>query len=343
MIQENGYQTERGCIDILKLIFALFIVGLHTGVLNIFPKRAEWIITHMLFRLAVPFFMCVSGFFIGQKIQNAVDVENVFKNYRKRLFPSFVFWTIVSEIIYFVKLLSQLDVCRAVLLTVRSSLFYQRGAMWYVSSCIIASWIIEKLIKYKKASVLLWSFSICGYMFALASNTYFFIVKDMFLGDIVDVYLKIFESARNGLFIGVLYLWIGINLAKIESRGHSFKRYAVVILLVSYSLLCVEVLFTYGKEVRDDSSLFLSLPIVISAMIMIAYHIEIKKKLPYRAMRKLSVGIYYPHRTIENLLNLLIGKGELLFVCTLVTVVVMYIVCNKLWKDNKIKNILYPL
>lgn len=341
IVQLRNAKTERGCIDILKLIFALFIVGLHTGVLNFLPEQVEWIITHMLFRLAVPFFICISGVFLGEKVELESDAGIAFKNYRRRLLPSFVFWTVVSEVIYFFQLLSKTNVGGALLRVARSTLFYQRGAMWYIASCIVASWIIEKLIFKKNSIILLWIISICGYLFALVCNTYYFAVEDTLCGNIVDVYLKIFESARNGLFIGVPYLWLGISLARMK-LGKPSLRYAVPIFFISYGTLLIEVLFTYGKEIRDDSSLFFSLPFVIFALAIISYNIEIKRKLPFRAIRKLSVGIYYPHRTIENLLNTLIDKGVVLFVSTLSGAFIMHILCSTVWKDKKIRRLLYP-
>lgn len=50
-------EKETNAVDLLKLLFAICVVGIHTQVLDQFSERTNWYITHLLFRLAVPFFL----------------------------------------------------------------------------------------------------------------------------------------------------------------------------------------------------------------------------------------------------------------------------------------------
>ena len=56
---KNGF----GYIDIVKFIFSICIIALHTLVLDSFNSDINWYVTHCIFRLAVPFFFVTSGFF----------------------------------------------------------------------------------------------------------------------------------------------------------------------------------------------------------------------------------------------------------------------------------------
>ena len=44
-------------IDIIKFICAIFIVGIHTVLLDNQNDTIQWYIMHVLFRFAVPFFL----------------------------------------------------------------------------------------------------------------------------------------------------------------------------------------------------------------------------------------------------------------------------------------------
>lgn len=52
-------------VDVLKFIFAIFVVCLHVPLTN--PAIEAWF-EPLFFRLAVPYFFVASGFFLGLKL-----------------------------------------------------------------------------------------------------------------------------------------------------------------------------------------------------------------------------------------------------------------------------------
>ena len=59
-------RKENHTIDFLKLFFALCIVGIHTDLVKIFPsEHTQWYVMQVVFRMGVPFFFVVSGYFLG--------------------------------------------------------------------------------------------------------------------------------------------------------------------------------------------------------------------------------------------------------------------------------------
>lgn len=52
-------------IDFLKFVFAIFVVGIHTGILGNGESFISWFLIHWLFRIAVPFFFVTSGYYLG--------------------------------------------------------------------------------------------------------------------------------------------------------------------------------------------------------------------------------------------------------------------------------------
>ena len=67
-------RKENHTIDFLKLFFALCIVGIHTDLVKIFPsEHTQWYVMQVVFRMGVPFFFVVSGYFLGRKLWNCTD------------------------------------------------------------------------------------------------------------------------------------------------------------------------------------------------------------------------------------------------------------------------------
>ena len=61
----RSYQQEQtGGLDCFKVIAAFLVVAIHTSPLNSLTETGDFILTGILARVAVPFFLMVSGYFI---------------------------------------------------------------------------------------------------------------------------------------------------------------------------------------------------------------------------------------------------------------------------------------
>ena len=57
--------AQYGGLDLFRIPAALLVVAVHTGPLLTVSSQANYLITDILARLAVPFFLAVSGFFLA--------------------------------------------------------------------------------------------------------------------------------------------------------------------------------------------------------------------------------------------------------------------------------------
>ena len=64
--QINSTKKSYVGVDVSKFFFAVCIVALHSEALNCLPDIANYMITRILFRVAVPYFFISSGFFLGK-------------------------------------------------------------------------------------------------------------------------------------------------------------------------------------------------------------------------------------------------------------------------------------
>ncbi len=88
-------QKTYPAIDILKFVFAITVVALHTNLIpNSKTEYVPYIFTGIFLRLAVPFFFVVSGYFLVDKLfsENKEKYFEIIKNYSiKLLFPLIIY------------------------------------------------------------------------------------------------------------------------------------------------------------------------------------------------------------------------------------------------------------
>ena len=334
------FSKQATTIDLLKFLFSICIVGIHTKVLIETTDAVQWYVTHLLFRLGVPFFFCVSGYFLGCKLWKNANCDEIFKSYRRRLIPPLLLWGGVGLIFYAIELYARkVHFVGIVLRLVRMAIFYPQGAMWYVGACIIAAYLVQIFWKSKYRDRWLWGIGISGYVFALLANTYYFLIDDTFLGKGVSLYLKVCVSARNGIFVGLIFLWIGIMLARWSTNGKEVGNGIKIIFVISFILYVIEIYYAFGKNVADDSALFVSHLVLIPSGILLALKYNIKN-LPFsKELRGMSTCIYFTHAFFNNLIGYFVSFGVMRFVMVICACVLVYFYQMK-YKNKYLEKVL---
>lgn len=69
-------------IDYFRFISALLVIAIHTSPLLSYSAYADFILTRIIARVAVPFFLMTTGFFL---FQNQETVFGKVKNFTKRI------------------------------------------------------------------------------------------------------------------------------------------------------------------------------------------------------------------------------------------------------------------
>lgn len=219
----------------------------------------------------------------------------------------------------------------------RSVLFYPWGALWYIQALIVATFILIPFIK-KGKEVWALLLGIILYFFALLCNRYFFVVEDSMLEPIVRGYLKVFASARNGVFMGLMYVTMGIVIAKRWRQQPFNKPYWLSLLLFSCVMLFFEVYSLSGKNSLDDGSLFVSAIFLIPTLFVVSaqYNLPIKQS---RLFRNLSTSIYLLHYPIRDLYSLLLGTTLGLnlpsYAMFLLVLIAIFIICGLVYPKKK--------
>lgn len=283
-------------IDIAKLFFALCIVILHGGGYTAIQTPFDYYAEKIILRAAVPFFFVCSGYFLKSHLDKGKGI----KSYCVRLLKPLLFFEAINVLIYVIEAVAEnkdaVSIGKAV---VKHVLFYPYGALWYLQACIVGA-VILYLFYIRNRTGIAVTIGFALYGFALICNNYYFVISgNSTIKLIVDVYMDVFISARNGIFVGLFYLAIGFLL-------HNNKLGTVIektsFLLFSFALYFVEVFLLYGKEYIDDGALYLTHAVFVPSLFafLCRHSINIPEKMSV-TVRNYSTGIYLLHRIFLSL------------------------------------------
>ena len=300
---------QYNAVDIVKFVLCLFVVALHCNVGDFFDVNMRFWIEKGLFRLAVPFFFITSGFLLGKKIQHETDIKKikqVFIKYTKRLLQILLIFEPISILLDVMKSLYD-GVDRAQILkgTLKEIVFYPGGALWFVQACIVAVWVIYLFLRFNLKKLIVPS-AVVLYLFALICNSYSFTVEGTGLEPIVNTYLKFAISARNGVFVGFPFIYLGISVVKLEDCSGFFKsRTKLAICAIgSYILYLAELYVLQYRAFRDDRSQFITLPLFMIFLLLFCLSFKTYgNTAKYLIYRNLSTGIYLLHAPVVNVLK----------------------------------------
>ena len=226
-------------IDFCKFFFAILIILLHTKPFREINAEFDFWFTQIVCRLAVPFFFIVSGFFVKDKMANGHKVFG----YIKRLF--------VLYVLYFICYLPQTIMTWKVSGVQGKELIFFLGKyflfvgsyyqLWYFLGLIVAVAILYCLVNICKLSIRTnFIIAICLYVIGVLGNTYNVLFMQIpVVGCILPIYYKLFDTTRNGVFFGLLFVMTGYYIRKCAS---SWKRSTCIIgLIIGMLLMHLEV------------------------------------------------------------------------------------------------------
>lgn len=309
----RGLLTDQGnrsnTLDAFKLFFAVCVVAIHTYALDGLPQTVAFWLTQGVFRLAVPFFFVVSGFLLGRKLYGqGQGVSATLRRYTVRLLWPLLFVGGANAVL---ELISQrLQYGRSLRylawLFFRHILFYPYGAMWFVQACIVGAWLLYPFLKRKKTDAALLVGALL-YGWALLCNNYYFVAQAAGWNGAVDLYMNLFITARNGVFVGFFFLALGIKVWELYSADAGDDRLRRRLILACVVLLyAAEIYLTRNCAYLDDRALYLThillLPLLLLCIVDVRLPVSDDASV---RMRRASVWLYFSHRFVYRLGGLL--------------------------------------
>lgn len=275
-------------IDQFRIAAAFMIVAIHTAPLSSFSKTADALITYCLGRIAVPFFLMVSGYFIlGPCRKQKPQAEEKSKRFLMRIV---VLYLLASVVYLPVKIYSgQIPKGAGI---VFKEIFFDGTFyhLWYLPATILGSLLLLVLMKKCRPGVI-WTTVMLLYLAGAAGDSYYGLVSQVpILKTVYEGIFWISTYTRNGIFYAPVFLWMGAAVFEEKRNGSRGKNLAGF--LISLCCMAVEGYLTYENQLQRHNSMYLFL---LPAMFFLYQWLLLLPSKEGRAFRSISMWIYMVH------------------------------------------------
>ncbi len=295
-------------LDYLKYIAAIFVVLVHLR--NIVSEPyVNYLIISVFGRISVPIFFAISGFFFAKNSGNRTYLIK----YTKRLLALYLFFSLLYLPLGVNAVFNQLGTTNLLLVPIvfiggflYAGTYYH---LWYIPALLFALWFMEYLRKYFKLKTIV-IISIILYMFG-SIETYYFLIPNNTIKDLFDLFISLFYTTRNGLFLGLVFISFGYQVYYHPNK--QVGRQWLIWLLV----YVIEASLMRNVETLNFNFLLSLLPLVYT---MMQYFVCLKVKDDEIAptLANYATLIYFYHLLVmEALLTFTNLSGYILVLATL--------------------------
>ncbi|BCJ95014.1 membrane bound serine racemase VanT [Anaerocolumna cellulosilytica] len=252
MQKRNEYIT----LDFFRIIGAFLIVAIHTSPLASINSTADFIVTRIFARIAVPFFLMVTGYFIlPTYIHSKTDGRYKIISFLKKTcqlygFAILLYLPIMVYNGYF-KETGILTIIQDIFL---NGTFYH---LWYLPGAITGILLLWLLLNHVKPQTVLGT-TLILYCFGLLGDSYFGLIEGIpVINSLYKFLFVIFEYTRNGLFYAPVFLMLGAVLA--INKRNVMKGNPRIGLILSLLLMTCEGLLLHTFDIQRHDSMYVTL------------------------------------------------------------------------------------
>lgn len=308
-------------LDILKLILSIFVVGIHCRQFNITDKPTLFFLTEGLFRLAVPIFYLVNGYFFYNVVERGFD------EVKKRVFQigrMYLLWMLIYAPFWL----------RGNWLDSLNSFLYGYNHLWYVLGLFLST-SMTYLVRYNKnmlyISILLF---FLGLVLQYENNYDLPITNYLFLPIEINT-----NSYRNAIFFSFPFFYLGYCTKKLEGYVRNVDVKSRIFLLIFFFFLFILEIYlnyTFLKSLKTFDILITLYPLAFCLFVEfiffgVTHHDNV-------FLSDISSSIYFVHPFIIAIVNKLLGWPgySLKYVLTLIITFLLSILLLKYSKYKKV-------
>lgn len=347
MQEKNQGRYEYPYIDIFRVIAALFVVAIHTAPFSSYSERADFFLTYCVGRIAVPFFLIVTGYFTlgkGAIEQGAGKVKKA----ALHLGGIYCLVTLLYLPVNYYSGNLPKTAGEAAKQIIFDGTFYH---LWYLPGVILGMGLVFFMLRLlgKRNTFFV---TLLLYVVGLFGDSYYGVaMKVPGLKEVYDVLFSFSSYTRNGIFFTPVFLSLGAWLG--GSHYRASKDICKVGILVSMIGLLLEGEITTNLELQRHNSMYFSL--IPLSFFLINVLLENKKQVKESSkiskcmlIREMSLWIYLLHpfciifirgaAKAVDLKEILVDSSLVFYVlvcissvCTALTVTFVFM----LWKEKK--------
>lgn len=261
-----------GWLDRFRIIAALAVIAIHTSPLATFHEGADFFLTRVLARIAVPFFFMVTGHFVvagflpsGKAAPSTKSMVR-FRKFLAKTSMLYLFCIILYlPVGIYAGHYEDMSVGTLLRMLFFDGTFYH---LWYFPACIMGVALVYLLSRFLSLGAMT-AVSAVLYAIGLLGDSYYGLVEKVpALEAFYGFLFQISSYTRNGLFLAPLFLVLGAWMAGAaqgqDGRDLSEKRLFLCSLsALSFALMTGEAfLLRHFQFQRHDSMYLLLVPVM---------------------------------------------------------------------------------
>lgn len=280
--------TDRNiALDAAKLGFAIMVVCMHSYFLGELQNTFSLLLRNGLFRLAVPVFFCINGFYFYRAASNRQSLD-----WLKRLFYLYLFWSLFYSAYWF-KLSGNLVQDIIDNINILGIGFWH---LWYIVGSIGAAAVlllIWTLSDYSKLALALCAYCLGASMMYIGNYQ---LLDQGFWGSLTTNV----EMHKNFLLFAFPFFTLGFLINKHSVHRKIPFKYLCALAAASVLLVGLEAYANRSAPV-DTFDSYLSLMLCCPAIFMLLLNIKIRGQS--RNLSLLANGVYFIHPLFIMYLN----------------------------------------
>ena len=271
-------------IEVFRVLAAFLVVAIHTSPLTVYSVTADFILTRVIARVAVPFFFMVTGYFVLSK---GTGVRSFIKKTAIIYAASAALYLPVNVYAGLLQEWTLLDLVREAFF---EGTFYH---LWYLPAAILGAWLTSLIMRRCSRGA---AFAIVSalYVFGLLGDSYWGLIEDVpGVSSVYSVLFALMGYTRNGLFFAPMFMLMGARLRDARQSGVGFEFMG---LAAAFALMLAEALFARGQGWQRHDSMYVFLPFVMYFLFALLTRVRGNVKLP---LGSFSLLVYILHPDVK--------------------------------------------
>ncbi len=326
-------------IDIFRLIAALLVIAIHTSPLSSINETADFILTRIFARIAVPFFFVTSGYFLITRYSRNAD--KLFKFIKKTA----LIYSAAIVIYLPINIYNNYFDMESLLPNIIKDIIFDGTLyhLWYLPASIIGAaiaWVLVKKTTYKTAFVV----GTFLYLIGMFGDSYYGISENIpILNGFYDLIFQVSDYTRNGFFFAPIFFVIGGFLAD-DHKIISLCKCACGF-LISFILMFSEAMVLHNLDLqRHDSMYIFLLPVTFYLFNFLLYFKG--KQIKFLRTSSLMIYIIHPMMIVTvrlfsklfNLQKLFVENSIIHYISVCVVSTIFAFVLTFLWERVRLNN-----
>lgn len=288
-------------LDLFRIVAAVLVVAIHIAPFELLSADVDLAFTYILGRIAVPFFLMVTGYFVlgaylteeGSRF-GTKQFEKI-KRHLVKLLKIYGFCIVLYlPIGIYAGSYSGMGIGDIFRMLLFDGTFYH---LWYFPACIVGillvcglNEVLRKAAVWKKLAVMLAVSSFLYLIGLLGDSWYGMISGSSFIAGFYDIMFSVSSYTRNGIFMAPIFLILGVIAGNVRLTDRKKMQYGVLAAL-AFGLMEVEGFVLHKLEFCRHDSMYLLLP----AVMYFLFALLRTDKKEYKELRFISTWIYILH------------------------------------------------